>query len=83
MARRSLVPVSVRRAIRRNSLRRGLLGGEPLWRAVFVVRQLARWSSKAAKRDEMPVRFSQRLRPGDGIAITHLDPRAEAAARRS
>lgn len=83
MARRSRARASVRHTIRRNSVRRGLLGGEPLWRAVFVARQLARWSAKASKRGEMPVRLSQTLRPGDGLAITHLDPRAKAAARRS
>lgn len=58
--------------IRRNGIRRGLVGGEPLWQLVFLVSQLAVWVRRAAKRGEKPIRFSHRLQPGEGFSIRHL-----------
>jgi len=67
-------PAYVKRTIRINSVRRGLLGGSRFWFAMFVASYLARWSGKITKRGEMPIRFSEALKPGDSLVIHHIDP---------
>ena len=64
----------IRRTIRTNSIRKGLLGGSRFWLTVFVLRRFARWSTKITKRGEMPIRFSEPLAPGEWLEIRHLDP---------
>lgn len=76
MARRGLGPAYVRRTVRMNSIRKGLLGGSRFWLVVFGLLQIGRWSGNVTKRGEMPVRYSERLEPGEAIVIRHIDPGA-------
>lgn len=71
MAGRGLGPTYVKRTIRMNSIRKGLLGGSPFWLTVLGLGYLARWSGKVTKRGEMPVRFSEKLEPGEELVIRH------------
>jgi hypothetical protein len=79
MARAGFGPTYVKRTIRMNSIRKGLLGGSRFWLTVFAAGYVARWSGKVSKRGEMPVRFSEPLGPGEEIVIRHIDPRRESA----
>lgn len=65
-------PAYVRRTIRMNSIRKGLLGGSRFWLAVFAAGYVGRWSKKVAKRGEMPVEFSEKLQPGQAYEIRHI-----------
>ena len=64
----------VRRYIRFNALRRGLLGGSRFWTLVFAAGYVGRFMSKVTKRGEMPVITSDDLQPGEGFVIRHLAP---------
>ena len=61
-------------SLRTNSLRKGLLGGSRVWTAVFVARFVGRRLARVAKRGDMPVKYSERLAPGESLVIRHLDP---------
>jgi len=74
MARRGFGPTYVKRTIRMNSVRKGLLGGSRFWLTIFVMGYVMRWSGKVTKRGEMPVRFSEALGPGEELVIRHVDP---------
>jgi hypothetical protein len=65
----------LRRYIRMNALRRGLLGGSRPWLAVFVLGILGRQMGKVTKRGEMPLVLSEALKPGEALLITHLAPK--------
>lgn len=67
-------PTYVKRTIRYNGIRKGLLGGSRFWLTVFVAGYVARWSGKVTKRGEMPIRFSESLKPGESYVIRHVDP---------
>lgn len=71
MASRGFGPTYVKRTVRMNSVRKGLLGGSRFWLVVFGLGYVARWSGKVTKRGEMPVRFSERLEPGETLVIRH------------
>ncbi|GEM_PF-1033611 len=71
MAGRSFGSAYLRRTVRINSVRKGILGGSRFWFAVYVLRFLGRWSHKVTKRGEMPVVFSQRLQPGETLELRH------------
>ena len=36
--------------------------------------QLARWSGKVTKRGDMPVKFTEKLAPGEAYEIRHIAP---------
>lgn len=74
MARRGIGPTYVKRTIRMNSIRKGLLGGSRFWLTVFALGYVSRWSGKVTKRGEMPIRFSEPLKPGEQIVIAHTSP---------
>ncbi|MEZ5169082.1 MAG: hypothetical protein R2695_22290, partial [Acidimicrobiales bacterium] len=74
MARRGFGPAYVRRTVRVNSVRKGVFGGSRFWLTVFALGSIARWSGKVTKRGEMPVRFSEKLGPGESLVIRHLGP---------
>ncbi len=79
MAAFPLGPAYIKRTLRYNGVRKGLLGGSRFWLVVFLGSQLARWSSKVTKRGEMPIRFSERLGPGEAFEIRHIDPNRSSA----
>ena len=62
----------VKRYIRFNAVRRGLLGGSRLWTTVFFAGHVGRWVNKVAKRGEMPVITSDKIEPGEGLIIRHI-----------
>ena len=64
----------VRRTIRMNSFRKGLLGGSPFWLTVFALGRVGRFVGKVTKRGEAPVVFRERLGPGEAYEIRHLRP---------
>jgi len=65
-------PAYVKRTIRYNSVRKGLLGGSRFWLAMFAAGYLARWSGKVTKRGEKPIRFAESLEPGESFVIRHI-----------
>jgi len=73
MAGRGFGPTYVKRTVRMNGIRKGLLGGSRFWLAIFGLGYVARWSGKVTKRGEMPVKFSEALQPGEEIVIRHTD----------
>ncbi|MDG2027500.1 MAG: hypothetical protein P8J50_10340 [Acidimicrobiales bacterium] len=71
MAGRGFGPAFVKRTIRMNGIRKGLLGGSRFWLVIFGLGYVARWSGKVTKRGEMPIRYSEKLKPGESIVISH------------
>jgi hypothetical protein len=63
----------VRRYIRTNAIRRGLLGRERLWTAIFVLGLAGRQLNKVLKRGDAPVLFSEKLKPGESFLVTHFE----------
>ena len=62
----------VRRTIRMNSIRKGLLGGSRFWMAVFVAGRMGRFAGKVTKRGEPPVVFSEKLKLGESYEVRHI-----------
>jgi len=60
--------------IRVKSFRNGLLGGSRVWLAVFVARFVGRWLIRVLKQGDMPVKFSERLAPGESLVVRHVEP---------
>ena len=71
----------LRRYLRLNAIRRGLLGGSKPWMVVLALGILGRQVGKVTKRGEMPLVLSEALKPGESMIITHLRP--ERRRRRS
>jgi flagellar biosynthesis GTPase FlhF len=62
----------VKRMIRMNALRKGLLGGHPMWRAVWAVSALRKMWSRVSKKGEAPITFSESLGEGEAWALVHV-----------
>lgn len=73
----------LRRWLRYNALRKGLLGRQGPWFFVFVVSFLLRRANKVLKRGEMPIRFSEKLEPGASYVISHIVPPTRRDRRRA
>ena len=65
----------LRRYLRVNALRRGVLGGSRPWLAILVLGLIGRGLGKVSKRGEAPIAFREALEPGQSLLITHLAPR--------
>jgi|SaaInlV_120m_DNA_4_1040238.scaffolds.fasta_scaffold00064_26 hypothetical protein len=70
-------------------LRRSLLGGGRRWQLALIVVLVGRVLRRATKLGTAPVVFSQTLKPGDGVLVSHLpvsekpvEPRSEGPASR-
>ena len=63
---------TVARLIRSNALRKGLLGGSPFWRAVWVVSFLRRRWNKVSKGGEAPITFTEPLKEGEAWTLVHV-----------
>lgn len=63
---------TVARLIKTNALRKGLLGGHPLWRAVWVAQLLRKGWSRISKGGEAPVTFSEPLSEGTAWTLVHV-----------
>lgn len=81
MAVKSFGRAYLRRTIRVNSIRKGLLGGSKFWLAVFGARFIGARIQTITKRGEMPVRYSEKLEVGQRIEISHLDPSSGGRAK--
>lgn len=77
----ALDPAYVKRAIKFNATRKGLLGGSRPWLVVFGLIRLARWSGKVTKRGEAPVVLSEKLKVGEAFEIVHLDAKQGRKSR--
>ena len=64
----------IRRWLRYNALRKGLLGQQGPWLFVFVATFVLRRVNSVLKRGVMPIRFSEKLEPGASYLITHIVP---------
>ncbi len=64
----------LRRWLRYNALRKGLLGQQGPWFFVFVATFVLRRVNSVLKRGVMPIRFSEKLEPGASYLITHIVP---------
>ena len=73
----------VRRWLRYNALRKGLLGRQGPWLFVFVVSFILRRANSVLKRGEMPIHFSEKLQPGASYLITHIVPPTRRQRRRA
>ena len=72
----------VKRYLRYNSIRRGLLGGSKPWLAVLVLARVGRGIGKITKRGAMPLALTEALKPGQALVISHLAPRRRWWRRR-
>ena len=70
----ALGPAYVRRTVRMNSIRKGILGGNRFWLTVFALGYVGRFVGKVTKRGEMPVVFTEKLAPGEAYEIRHVEP---------
>lgn len=82
MAARSFGPAYVKRTVRFNATRKGLLGGSRPWLAVFGLMQLVKWSGKVTKRGDAPIKFGESLQPGESFVISHVAPPTKAKKRK-
>ena len=62
----------LRRWLRHNALRKGLLGRPGPWMFVFFASMVLRQFKKVLKRGVMPIRFSEKLEPGATYVISHI-----------
>ncbi len=76
---RSFGPAYLKRSFRFNATRKGLLGGNRFWLAMFGLIQVAKWSGKVTKRGEAPIRFSESLAPGESFVVRHVDAKTAKA----
>ena len=60
------------RLIKTNALRKGLLGGHPLWRAIWVFQLLRKGWSKISKKGEAPITFSESIDEGTAWTLVHV-----------
>jgi hypothetical protein len=72
----------LRRTLRYNALRKGLLGRQPVWVVVLGLGLLGRAFGKISKRGPMPLVLSERLEPGQSMVIRHI-PYEKKSRRRS
>jgi hypothetical protein len=73
----------LKRWLRYNALRKGLLGRQGPWMAVFVAGVALRQVNKVLKRGPMPVRFSEKLEPGATYVISHIVPPTRRQRRKA
>jgi hypothetical protein len=73
----------LRRWVRYNALRKGLLGRQGPWLAVFVVGFLGRRVNSVLKRGVMPLRFDEKLEPGASYLIEHIVPPSRRQRRKA
>ena len=73
----------LRRWLRYNALRKGLLGRQGPWMFVFFASMVLRQFNKVLKRGVMPIRFSEKLEPGATYVISHIVPPSRRQRRRA
>ena len=73
----------LKRWLRYNALRKGLLGRQGPWMFVFFASMFLRQVNKVLKRGQMPLRFSEKLEPGASYVISHIVPPSRRQKRRA
>ncbi len=61
----------IQRTLRRNALRKGLLGGSPFWRIIWAGQLLLKGWGKVSKGGEPPITFDEPLKEGEVWALVH------------
>ena len=72
----------VRRYLRFNAIRRGLLGQNKFWLTVFGAGLVGRQIGKITKGGPAPVLFSEDLAAGESYEVRHLPPPETRRKRR-
>ena len=67
---------TVKRMIRANALRKGLLGGSPFWRFIWFAGLTRRLWGRVSKHGDAPVVFSEDLPEGEAYVISHAPERS-------
>jgi len=62
----------VKRMVKMNALRKGLIGGSPVWRTVWVLSTLRKMWGKVSKHGEAPVVFTEDLDEGSAWTLVHV-----------
>ncbi len=62
----------LKRVISMNALRKGLIGGSPMWRTIWVLGIVRRFWSKVSKKGEAPIEFSESLAEGEAWTLVHI-----------
>ncbi len=62
----------IKRVVRRNAIRKGLVGGSTPWRAVWVLLTVRKGWSKVSKSGEAPITFTEPLREGEAWMVVHV-----------
>ncbi len=62
----------LKRLISMNAVRKGLLGGSPLWRGVWLVLTARRLWARVSKKGEAPIALSEPLPEGDAWTMVHV-----------
>ncbi len=67
----------VKRMIRVNALRKGLLGGHPMWRAIWALSAVRKMWGRVSKKGEAPITFSESLGEGEAWALVHVPEKSK------
>ena len=62
---------AIKRLVKTRALRQGLIGGSPLWRAIWVSQFLYKQYSKLSKGGDPPISFDEPLKEGEVWAVVH------------
>ncbi len=62
----------LKRLVSMNALRKGLLGGSPMWRGIWVVLTLRRLWARVSKKGEAPIALSEPLGEGEAWTLVHV-----------
>ncbi|NNC79956.1 MAG: hypothetical protein HKN94_07355 [Acidimicrobiales bacterium] len=62
----------LKRTVKMNALRKGLIGGSPVWRTVWVLSAVRKFWSKVSKKGEAPVVFEEDLDEGTAWTLVHV-----------
>lgn len=77
---RVLRSATAKRLIKRSALRKGLLGGSPLWRTVYGLLTLRKIWSRVSKKGNAPVEFREHIPEGEAWTLVHV-PEASKRGR--
>jgi len=61
----------IKRMVRTNALRKGLLGGSPFWRVIWGAQLLLKGWNKVSKSGDAPIEFNEPLEEGQVWALVH------------
>ena len=71
----------VTRTLKRNALRKGLLGGSPFWRAIWAGQLLLKGWGKVSKSGDAPIVFTESLKQGEAWTLVHAPEKTRKKRR--